>query len=170
MAQICIKNTDFYGKVIIIMTINKEDTTMRKPAMIDGTMIILPPKEETPKTLTEREDGTYTYTDEWGTTTIYQDAAGEAVLGYEITYSWGSNKYTTTYNANWEMQSSISTEGNRTTEYGNVDGVWTLVSLTVDYGAMNAIEEDGYTDLYTHLTQHPAVRTLAAHENLWTVV
>lgn len=118
---------------------------MRKPAMIDGTMIILPPKEETPKTLTEREDGTYTYTDEWGTTTIYQDAAGEAVLGYEITYSWGSNKYTTTYNANWEMQSSISTEGNRTTEYGNVDGVWTLVSLTVDYGAMNAIEEDGYT-------------------------
>jgi hypothetical protein len=25
-------------------------------------------------------------------------------------------------------------------------------------------------DLYTHLTQHPTVRTLAAHENLWTVV
>jgi hypothetical protein len=93
---------------------------------------------EKSSSLTQRDDGTFASSDEWGTTTIYADESATELLGYETNYGWGSNHYFSEYDANWQPQKSIYTEGSRTTEYATIEGVWTLVKLTVDYSKMTA--------------------------------
>ncbi|MBY4676803.1 hypothetical protein [Marinobacterium arenosum] len=102
-----------------------------------------------PSLLVDEGDGTYSYTDDFGVTTIYSDSNGTTVTGYITNYSWDGGSETTEYDANWNMVTTSITEGSKTTTY---DSEWNVIGTSTDLGDLSGEVEGEYT-VYTETDQ-----------------